>query len=192
MKKNVILDNINGKKVRANFFSLFLWTLLIIESTIVIIFAIVSIYDKSVISELSDSYTLLLACFSAPLLFILFFWVLARFRLGHVVCVLDDEGIHHHNGFIPWDDIQKITYYVPDLSRSKIDYGENKKVTIYTKNYQVALDYAPYLLLRLAKKARPEIKTELTKQSKAIVSCILAILITLILTAAIAPLFLIE
>ncbi len=160
--------------------------------TVFAVLSIICLYDGISTTEFYDTCLFLGIVFGPILLIFLILWLLVHFRLGFVVCVLDNEGIHHDGGMIPWDKIQKIVYHISVPDRSKIITDNPKCCTavIYTEKEEIKLEHAPHFLLRLAKKARPEIKTGFSRLSKGLMLGHILILSIFILVFAIAPLFL--
>lgn len=192
MKKNTYFEHIKGKKVRAQYFShavIFMFTACF---TVFSVLSIIYLYDGIPTTEFYDTCLSLGIVLGPVLLFFLIFWLLVHFRLGFVVCILDSEGIHYDGGMIPWDKIQKIVYHisVPDRSQIVDDNPKCCTAIIFTENEEVKLEHAPLFLLRLAKKAHPEIKTGFSRLSKGLILGFILILLIFILVFAIAPLFL--
>lgn len=98
-------------------------------------------------------------------LLVLFPWiplsVLNRFLFGRIICVLDDKGLHHKGGFIPWQHIEQVIYEVEVPSR----HWEFCRAIIHSKAGELTLNHAPYFLLKKIKRHTPDIPVRLSKSS---------------------------
>lgn len=92
--------------------------------------------------------------------------LLNRFCFGKIICVLSSEGIHHPNGLIRWENVQKVAYQLDFSSPSTKDPNYKTRALVYTEEHTILLPSAPLHILSCIKKFRPEIHTEITKSSK--------------------------
>lgn len=110
------LKDINGVKLRRQYFNAPLWFVLPIIPICIILMAMVLIKHN----EFSFSEWLALSLKSIGLLLAIFspfiaLSVLNRFLFGKIVSVMNNEGIYFENNFIPWNKINKIEY-IPDTA----------------------------------------------------------------------------
>ena len=189
VKRHVYIENIDGQKVRAQYFSYPIALLLSLLIPSLITIFILGLCGEIPMSEVYDTYIHFGVIFGFILLFLIVLWILVRLRLGFVVCVLDSDGIHHDGGMIPWDNIQTIVYHMRMPGRTYSDEPNICRAVMYTKNDEITVDYAPLHLLRLAKKARPGIKTRLSRETKGVVATCVIIPAIFILSFLLAPLF---
>ena len=186
MKNNVYIENIKGKKIRIQHFSDIIFHILLLVVPAVVLLVLLAIYGEITFSEMCTVYLVI-----GPILLLLsVFWIISR-CYGAVVCVLDEVGIHYDGGFIAYEKIQKAVccIRVPDRSGALADNPDCSKVVIYTEKGEVSLDYAPHLLLKQLKKARPEIKTELSKLAKGYVAGCITISLAMVVVLILGTLF---
>lgn len=93
--------------------------------------------------------------------------------IGKVVCVINDEGIHHPDGFIRWNDVEKVEYEARMLSK----YGTkglhdpnhfcHAKVTC--RGEDVLIMHVPATILLHIRRHAPEIPAKMSKRSKLLI-----------------------
>ncbi len=164
--KNNNLKEIDGKKFRRQYFTfiiyMLLYLMLFLPYTMIVSKLIYGDFDSSTI--LYDVLTSIIVCFIVQLPFIILA-ILNRFYFGKIICVANEQGIYHKNGFVAWKDITKIEYefQAPTKHRMYPSYA-----LIYTndEDKSVQITHAPMHLLRYAKSIKPSIETKITRESK--------------------------
>jgi len=92
--------------------------------------------------------------------------LLNRRYFGKIICVINEDGIHHKDGLIKWDDIVKIEYEI------ELPGGAVKKENmfchsvIHTKKEKITLIHTPLFFISKIKKYRPSIDAGVSKNSK--------------------------
>ena len=81
--------------------------------------------------------------------------VLNRFFFGEIVCVLNEDGIHHKDRLVKWNDILGVEYTVTHVARF---YFRPAYVDVVCKNETIRIASVPLYMLSLAKKFNPNIK----------------------------------
>lgn len=145
------LHNMTGEKVIRQYFNVPLYMLL---SLLLPVPIIVPIYDIALSKDGITQYT---PIDMFEMLIIIFIWLiplfilslLNRFLFGRIVCVLNQEGVHYEQGFIPWEKITNIEYEIEIPSRlSRRNYCFAR---ILGDGLDVKLIHAPYYFIRKAK-----------------------------------------
>jgi hypothetical protein len=161
--KDIPLKERDGIKIRRQFFNGIILVILALWLYIpYCILTIVFLVDKFVASE---CLTIVASCSVICLALIIPFIILAllnRKYFGKILCVLNEHGIYHENGFIYWSDIDKIVYTPssPGLYRwSRFP----SYVEIHTKSKVIEIDRAPSYLLFRAKKLHSKLKVGINK-----------------------------
>lgn len=189
-KSTPALHNIAGEKIRWQYFNTFIYIMLSFLPMPFIMIAIMALKDNTfALSEWIEaipSGLLIFAVFLAPFIFLS---LLNRFFFGKIVGVANKEGLYLENDFIPWKEIEKITYTPDVFSKHKAHYSRATVVVKQWKKDIFALEilHFPLYGLRIAKKYNPQIKMELGKNSMitigliALSPTIIAIILPLIL-----------
>lgn len=185
------LKNINGAKLRRQYFNTPLYLILPVIPLCVLLFAMVSIRHNEFswgawIMQSLEGIGLVLAILS-PFIVLS---VLNLFLFGKIVSVINDQGIYLENNFILWDKIHKITY-IPDTP-SKYQYSVlhhrytrlNLTVTGETgEEYDVEIKNFPFYGLFKLKKFCPDKKIKFAAKFilVEIIILIIAMLISLLI-----------
>ncbi len=159
MKKNE-LKGIDGKKIRRQYFNAplaFLFSLMLgIPYAITVISLALGKYEQYELSSTFGASVLVLVVFSLPFLIL---QVLNKHFFGRIICVLNEEGIHHPKGMLKWEAIEKIEYAIDSKPRYKSDPASVFRLVVYyaqgTKH--IVLEKFPISLLSRIKKYRKDI-----------------------------------
>jgi hypothetical protein len=159
MKKNE-LKGIDGKKIRRQYFNvplIFLFFLMLgIPYAITVISLALGKYEQYELSSTFGISILVCAFFSLPFLILR---VLNKHFFGRIICVLNEEGIHHPKGMLKWEAIEKIEYAIDSKPRYKSDPARVFRLIVYyaqgTKH--IVLEKFPISLLSRIKKYRKDI-----------------------------------
>lgn len=110
-----VLKDINGTKLRRQYFNLPIYLILPVIPLCISLFAMVLIRHNEfswgewlTVSFEGISFVLTLL---SPFVLLS---VLNHFLFGKIVSVINDDGIYFENNFVPWNKIKKITY-IPDV-----------------------------------------------------------------------------
>lgn len=159
MEKNA-LKRINGKKIRRQYFNaplIFLFSLMLaIPYAITVISLAVGKYEQYELSSTFGTSILVCVVFFSPFLILR---VLNKHFFGKIICVLNEEGIHHPKGMLKWEAIEKIEYAIDSKPRYKSDPAKAFRLVAYyaqgTKH--IVLEKFPISLLSRIKKFRKDI-----------------------------------
>jgi len=155
------LRQIEGKQIRMQYFNIMLYLI----SACITPLLIINIYNV-IQGDRFSPYSLrgfwLVLCIVFIALVILS--LLNRFYFGKTICVLDQNGIHHKDGFIDWDLIERIDYEI-DIPRKGSFYKNCCHANVYTKQTCIVIKHAPFYLISSVKKMRPSIPASLSKHS---------------------------
>lgn len=182
-----ILDNVKGTRVRARQFSFLLYANIFILAVLLLSVLYYGIcLDNITPSELTSGLLTLFVIAGSPVIIFTILTCLEHTRFGNVVCVINELGIFHENGFINWDWIQSIEYEIPFPRRYSFDYC---RAYIYTDKGCVTILHAPLYLLRAAKKNSPypylEIKVSL--KSKLMITFFVILVLVIFLLVPFLP-----
>lgn len=183
------MDQINGTKIRWQFFTwpifTFLFCMILAPFTILIF----DLYEgKFIFSEwLSGLSISVWVCLVLAIPFIILYILNLHF-FGKIICVLNSDGIHYENGLLKWEDITNIEYEIVLPSRSITSSRENRYChsVIYTEKETIKLIHTPIYFIFKVKKYKPSIDAKLSKGSKWTLKFIIA---ALIIIPLIVPLF---
>lgn len=121
MKKND-LRGIDGKKIRRQYFNaplIFLFSIMLGVPYAITLFSLtIGNHGQYELSSTFGTSILVCAVFSLPFLILR---VLNKHFFGRIICVLNEEGIHHPKGMLKWDAIEKIEYAIDAKPRYKSD-----------------------------------------------------------------------
>ncbi len=183
MKKNP-LKEIEGKRIRWQYFTaafLIVGFVMVFVPYCLLIFSLMD-GDFVLAKWLSD----VLITVEVGIAFCLPFvplYVLCRLWFGKLICVLNADGIHYKDGFVKWQDIQKIEYEIDMPSRTSF---RCCRVLLYTKNETIEIRHAPMCLLSAVKTFAPALSAKVSKNSKWMV---VGILIVMFGVVPLIPLF---
>ena len=163
MKKNE-LRGIEGKKIRRQYFNaplIFLFSLMIaFPYSITVLSLAMGKYEQYKFSSTLESSVLICGILSLPFLILR---VLNKHFFGKIICVLNEEGIHHPKGMLKWDAVEKIEYAIDSKPRYKSDPSRAVRAIVYyaqgTKH--LVLEKVPISLLSHIKKYRKDIDTRI-------------------------------
>lgn len=160
------LHNMTGEKVKRQYFNVPLYMLL---SFLLPTPIIISIYDIVLSKDGITQYTpidifegFIIICIWLTPLFLLS--LANRFLFGRIVCVLNKEGVHYEQGFIPWEKITNIEYEIEIPSRSSC--RKYCFARVLGDGLDVKLMHAPYYFTRKAQKYNNKIKSRFSKGSR--------------------------
>ena len=163
MKKNE-LRGIKGKKIRRQYFNaplIFLFSLMIaFPYSITVLSLAMGKYEQYKFSSSLESSVLICGILSLPFLILR---VLNKHFFGKIICVLNEEGIHHPKGMLKWAAVEKIEYAIDSKPRYKSDPSRAVRAIVYyaqgTKH--LVLEKVPISLLSHIKKYRKDIDTRI-------------------------------
>ena len=177
------LKKIPGERIRWQYFTQCLLIYLLtafalLLMTVTRLFAEPSYDLRTWLADLGDGmFTILFFAFPGFLLA-----VLNRLFFGRIVCVLNDEGLHHRGGSIRWDEIDSVSYIVEMLGRH-----EYCRVRITGKNLDLELDHAPLYMLRKLKRYIPDAKVGVGKGSVKTVCVGVAVVLAIAVAVMLLP-----
>ena len=175
MKENP-LKNIKGKKIRCQYFTipvLIPYVIMFLVPYCIFVFSI-RMGEFDMREWLGDLWISVYLCFIFSLPWIVL-KILTRLCLGRIICVLDDDGIHHKGGFIAWDRVERVEYVIDVPPRYNIDPNQKCRAVIHTENESIILLQAPLYLLRCIKKSHPKIRAKLSNGSKWLIGVLAAL-----------------
>lgn len=163
MKKNY-LRGIKGKKIRRQYFNaplIFLFSLMIAIPYSITVFSLaMGKYEQYELPSTLESSVLVCVGLSLPFLILR---VLNKLFFGKIICVINDEGIHHSKGMLKWEAVEKIEYAIDSKPRYKSDPSKAFRAIVYyaqgTKH--LVLEKVPISLLSRIKKYRKDIDTRI-------------------------------
>ena len=186
MKKNHLRE-INGDKIRWQYFT---WPILILLFCMIFVPYCIFVFSLNMGGfNLSKWLSDLLICAEVCLVFAIPFIILSllnRRYFGKIICVINEDGIHHKDGLIKWDDIVKIEYEI------ELPGGVVKKENlfchsvIYTQKQKITLIHTPIFFISKVKKHTPSIDAGISKRSKWLIG---SIIVLLVIAVPIIPLF---
>ena len=164
--KNINLKEIDGKRFRRQYFTFIIYIILsfmiFLPYCMTVSKLIYCDFDSSMI--LYDVLTTVIVCFIAQLPFIVLA-ILNRFCFGKIICVANEQGIYHKNGFVAWKDITRIEYEFQSPTKYRM-YPSYAFIYTNDEDKTVQITHAPMYLLKYAKRIKPNIETKITKDSK--------------------------
>ena len=175
MKKNH-LRKINGDKIRWQYFT---WPLLIllysaIATPCAVFVGSLSLGKFDASECLSALRVSVEVCLILATPFIILY-VLNQQFFGKIICVINENGIHHKDGLIKWEDITKIEYEV-ELYGTVIE-KEHRfcHAVIYTEKQNIILLHAPMYFIFKVKKNKASLDAKISKSSKWTIGFFLAL-----------------
>lgn len=179
------LREIDGQKIRRQYFALFILTNVACVCFIPNAMLIIPLQmGNFVLSEWFSSIGTsigLCTILSIPWLILS---ALNRSYFDQIICVLTREGIHYDGGFIQWDKIKKIEYEteLPIRYRAVRRYRNQQycRAVIFTEKESIVLLHAPFYILARARKMHPEIPCGVSKRSKRTIAFIVFALLVVI------------
>lgn len=171
------LQEVNGKKIRRQYFEGICWGYWI--AVIYIVLFVTFCYIKVG----RDDFSLMefVICFFMTLVFWIFLCILRlcnRFLIGRCVCVINEQGIYSNQGFRNWNDIKELEYHIGSRGRT---YYDCCAVTIRRYKKEIIIPHAPRYLLKLAKKYNSDIDTFLRKEDKRDIIIIICLVTALLI-----------
>ena len=163
MKKNELIG-IEGKKIRRQYFNaplILLFSLMIaFPYSITVLSLAMGKYEQYKFPSSLESSVLICGILSLPFLILR---VLNKHFFGKIICVLNEEGIHHPKGMLKWAAVEKIEYAIDSKPRYKSDPSRAVRAIVYyaqgTKH--LVLEKVPISLLSHIKKYRKDIDTRI-------------------------------
>lgn len=177
MKKNHLRE-IVGDKIRWQYFT---WPLLILLFCMILVPYCIFVFSLSMgefnLSKwTSDLLISVEVCLGFAIPFIILS-LLNRRYFGKIICVINEDGIHHEDGLTKWDDIVKIEYEI------ELPGGVVKKENlfchsvIHTKKQRITLIHTPIFFISKVKKYKPSIDAGVSKNSKWMIGFIIVMLV---------------
>lgn len=159
------LRNIAGEKIRRQYFNMFIYMMI---SYTIPFFLFVPFLDMVIRGEEFRGYKVMevleaiviLAIVLSPVIILT---LMNRFFFGKIVCVLNENGINHSHGLIPWKDIERIEYEIELPRRSST--MRYCYARIIGKELDIKILQSPCFLMWRAKKYNEEIKLKFSKDS---------------------------
>ena len=172
-KVNNDLKNIDGKKIRWQYFNVPIYGIIAIMMMMVTMFTIHDIRDGSFyLSNIFD--TIIQGLYMASPFIVLS--VLNRFLFGKVLCVMNDRGIYLKNEFIEWKKIKKVVYKPELSSKREIKYTyASFTVAENSKEYELHISHFPLYGLRIIKNYNPSIKVQIPTENKLFIAIMMLI-----------------
>jgi len=185
MKKH--LRKIAGDKIRWQYFTgplLILLFCMIFTPYCIFVFSL-SAGEFNLSKWLADLLISVKVCLGFAIPFTILSLLNRRF-FGKIICVINEDGIHHKDGFIQWDDIVKVEYKI-ELPGGTVK-KENRfcHSVIHTKKQGIMLVHTPIFFISKVKKYRPSMDAGVSKNSKWMTGFTLVLLV---IAALIIPLF---
>ncbi len=185
------LREIEGTKIRQQYFNGIIYIGLGAAFMFLLATAITSLQEQS-----TFFFDALQLC-GIGLLFLLPFValsVLNRFFFGKIVCVLNEKGIYHKNGFTPWVNIREIVYEISIPTKETLraaaarDYPGSRYAhtaaydcchafLMLGKTHCITLLHAPRHLLKEARKYRPDLRVRISDETKVMLTILALIMI---------------
>ncbi len=161
------LKYINGKKIRTQYFNSLIYLNLFLMSSVPLLMLLIDLQKNNFVFSkwIGNVFTTIFLTldFCLPLILLS---VLNRYCFGRIVCVLDDRGIHYREGFIKWEDVNSIEYFISNQRRYSYDPFRSCRAVIYTDKGSISLLHAPFYILASIKKIKPNIPSGMSRSSK--------------------------
>ncbi|MBE6543735.1 MAG: hypothetical protein E7675_04990 [Ruminococcaceae bacterium] len=161
------LKYINGKKIRTQYFNSLIYSNLFLMSSVPLLMLLIDIQEHKFV--FSNWLSNVFICFGVMLILsfpLILLSILNRHCFGRIVCVLDDKGIHYREGFIKWEDINSIEYFISNQRRYSYDPFRSCRAVIYTDKGSISLLHSPFYILASIKKIKPNIPSGMSRSSK--------------------------
>lgn len=155
---------VTGEKIRRQYFRvpIFLLLLIWIGIAISLFFTMLAQNHLDISKWVQDIGVGAKVCIVFALPFLILS-ILNDHFFGKVLCVVNQEGIFGEQGFVGWDETQKIEYEIdfPTKAQMKSSY-----VRIVTQKENIEISHMPLRFLRKARKYDPKIPVSISKSSK--------------------------
>lgn len=176
MQKGNTLRTIPGQKIRRQIFNIPIYLILSLDTALLFALTADSIQDPScTFMHWLENTTFFLTLSAGLILPLSILSVLNWFCFGEVICVLDDRGLHHREGFISWSQIKQAVYepdFPSEVGRQLYCCNElHLTVKSFQKEERISLDHAPLLLMRNIKKHCPGIQCKMTGWGITMIVC---------------------
>lgn len=181
MKKDPLRE-IDGKKIRRQYFNIFIFVEIIMSLFLVTpILVINTLWGDSgtKLNSWSEMFTDIIAVaivLMLPFMLISFF---NRFLFGKIVCVLNDKGVYYLKGaskrVAKWDDIHCIEYGIRMWPFFVTFDHPWCYAHIIGEDLDVNISHTPFMLLKKTKKHNKKIKLEFEKTGLIMVALAVAI-----------------
>lgn len=158
MKDNSFAD-IDGFRVRRQYFNYFLCipVLIFLYYFIVRTFGFIAGGHFDFQQWLYTMYKLVLRLGVMSLPFAVLS-LLNMFFFGRVVCVINEDGIHHRNGLIRWNDVLYLKYEAVDFGSLFRRQYYPTYITVGCPQQRIEITYAPFFMFFIVKKYKPSIR----------------------------------
>jgi|GEM_PF-810822 len=182
--KDCKLNQINGKKIRRQYFNIPLIILYSLMFEIPYAVTVISICsgenDFYKLPELIWKSIWICFVFSLPILVLR---ILNKHCFGRIICVLSEEGIYYSNkAKIRWETIEKIEYVINSEPRYKGDTRKDFRVIVYTQGGKhIVLTNAPMCIVSDIKKYQKNIDIKFLG-AKSLIPSVLGITLILLLS----------
>jgi len=134
--------------------------------------------ELDILGFLSDVFPIILVCVFFAIPFIVLA-VLNRYCFGEIICVMNEDGIHHKDGVTKWSEIEKIEYEIQVYGSSSRSIDNWSLAVVYTKKEKIFLLHAPLFILYEVRKHSPGIDAKVSKSSKWLIGLIIASIVIL-------------
>ena len=169
---SIELKNVDGTKIRWQYFSVYIYALLSFLPAILIMISILDIkagkFDWANITDGILTEVIILS----PLFLLSF---ANRFIFGKLICVVNENGLYLENDFIPWEKIKKIEYHpeIPQKHRVNFTYATVMVEDSKFHEYELDIVHFPIYGLRRIKKYAPDMKITTSRSQKILIAVIL-------------------
>lgn len=187
MNKNNPLLNIDGQKIRRQYFNGILWFATVCVVPYALITYLMNLFfgrETGALCQFSEviGVFIVLLIMMIPVIILS---ILNRSFFGDVVCVLEKEGLHHKDGFIIWDAIVKMEYElnIPTKDRKYFCYVS---ITKHSR-FGAEIIHAPYFLLKEAKNYHISLEVGMSKRSKFLIRFFMIVLVFFIVLYNLLP-----
>ena len=189
-KEHVKIKEINGEKIRWQYFNAFIYFLLSYVPTPIIIEIFMGLKEGNFVFHKIISVLPFFAVWLIILFPLVVLSLVNRFLFGKIVCAVNETGIYCDYGFISHHDIQRLTYNPKIIARTRtrLEYSYViVSVKTQEQEYDINIIHFPIYGLRKVKKYNPQIEIKIGKGGLfligflALMPSILAILLSLFL-----------
>lgn len=162
------LKEIDGEKIRWQYFNVFIYMMLSYFPMLLIIVILTGLKEQSFdMNEIIDVLLISLEIWSIVLLPFVLLSLLNRFFFGKIVSVFNETGMYLDNHHIAWHHIQRVVYNPRIWSRFRMrfSYATISVKTQGESEYDIDVMHFPVYGLRKIKKYNPMIESRFGKKS---------------------------
>lgn len=157
------LKDSKGKKIRRQYFNTFILCNASFFPMPLVMIIVMGLRENNLdLAEMIQAIPTVLIIWGAFLAPFIILSLLNRFLFGKIVGVVRDDGLLLENNFIPWKQIQKITFNPSISSRFNASYTYASLLikSDTETEYTIDMIHFPIYGLKRIKKCKPEIKIE--------------------------------